>query len=112
MQLDSNNINIKLGLPSVRVFYGLLPITSINFVWFYLRLIVSFFFVSPLVFAVRSFQRLKLKLNPKVNITSDVKLPIPLVNYLLAKLTLLENKILLCKPFGSSLFVVAKKHVS
>ena len=70
------------------------------------------FFVSPLVFAVRSFQRLKLKLNPKVNIKSDVKLPIPLVNYLLAKLTLLENKILLSKPFGSSLFVVAKKHVS
>ena len=67
------------------------------------------FLVSPLVYAVRSIQRLRLKLNPNVAIKSDVELPAAPVNYLLEKLTLLENQILAHKPFGSSLFVVAKK---
>jgi len=58
---------------------------------------------------VRSIQRLRLKLNPNVAIKSDVELPAAPVNYLLEKLTLLENQILAHKPFGSSLFVVAKK---
>jgi SAM-dependent methyltransferase len=67
------------------------------------------FFVSPLVFAARSFQRFKLKRNPKIDIKSDIELPASPVNYLLTHLTLLENKVLPSKPFGSSLFVVAKK---
>ena len=67
------------------------------------------FFVSPLVFVARSIQRMMLKLNPDIEIKSDVEMPSRLVNYLLAKVTLLENNILSNKPFGSSLFVVAKK---
>ena len=67
------------------------------------------FLVSPLIYIARNFQRLKLKMNPGIQIKSDVELPSKWVNYLLKKVTLLENKIFPSKPFGSSLFVVAEK---
>ena len=67
------------------------------------------FFLSPVVFAVRSWQRLQLQTNPAVKIKSDIDLPPAWVNSLLYQITAAENRVLPWKPFGSSLFVVLRK---
>jgi SAM-dependent methyltransferase len=69
------------------------------------------FFLSPLVFIVRTLQRLKLKLNmvDLKNIKSDVKEEAPFLNSLFFALLKLEDKLIKNAPFGSSLFLVFKK---
>jgi SAM-dependent methyltransferase len=69
------------------------------------------FFLSPVIFITRFFQRIKLKINKNTKIESDIDLPSNIINNLLFKLTQIENKILYKKPFGSSLFLVLKKKV-
>jgi SAM-dependent methyltransferase len=66
------------------------------------------FLLSPLVYAVRLRQRMRLRRAPDVPVQSDVG-PVPRpVNALLRAATLAENRWLGWKPFGSSLFVVAR----
>lgn len=67
------------------------------------------FLLSPLIFGIRSFQRVKLSLGKKDNLKSDVK-PIPsLLNRFFYSITSFERKIPFSKPWGSSLFVVMQK---
>jgi SAM-dependent methyltransferase len=67
------------------------------------------FLLSPLIFGIRSFQRLKLSAGKKDNLRSDVK-PIPsLLNNFFYSITNFERKIPFSKPWGSSLFVVMQK---
>ncbi len=67
------------------------------------------FLLSPLVYCVRLSQRLKMRLNRKYEICSDTDLPKPWLNRILRSMTLLENRWLPLKPFGSSLYLVLKK---
>ena len=67
------------------------------------------FFLSPLIFFTRTFQRLKLKLKPDTEIVSDVEIPSNLINKTLKIITNLEFNLPFRKPFGSSIFVVLKK---
>jgi SAM-dependent methyltransferase len=67
------------------------------------------FILSPLIFGLRAAQRLKLQMFPGTSISSDVKMPHPLFNYLFYKATVLENKLPGNKPFGSSIFTVLQK---
>jgi len=66
------------------------------------------FFLSPFIFLVRSYQRIKLKMIKNVSINSDVSMPGKLINGLFYQLTKAEEKWPL-KPWGSSLFIVARK---
>lgn len=67
------------------------------------------FLLSPLIFGIRSFQRLKLSVGKKENLKSDVK-PIPSsLNNFFYSVTNLERKMPFSKPWGSSLFVVMQK---
>ncbi len=66
------------------------------------------FFLSPILFFVRTFQKIKLKFSKNVNITSDVDLPPAIINKIFYYLTQSES-ILPYKPWGSSLFIVARK---
>ncbi len=69
------------------------------------------FLLSPAIWLVRSMQRIRLKFNSSVVVSSDVKSENKITNALLFYLTGLENSILVRKPFGSSLFLVARaKH--
>jgi len=70
------------------------------------------FFLSPFIFFVRLFQRIYIKMNPSAPIHSDVVLPPMFVNHIFERITHLENRFLVKKPFGSSLFVVAQKMAS
>ena len=67
------------------------------------------FFLSPAVFVVRLRQRRKLKADPEAEVRSDIDLPPASINRMLAWMTGLENRCLPWKPFGSSLFIVARK---
>jgi SAM-dependent methyltransferase len=67
------------------------------------------FFLSPVIFITRFFQRIKLKINKNTKIESDLDLPSRRINNLLFKLTRFENTVFKNKPFGSSLFLVLKK---
>jgi SAM-dependent methyltransferase len=67
------------------------------------------FFLSPLIYLMRSLQRLKLK-NKEAEIKSDVYLPNTLLNSSLWELSRFEINHLSTAPFGSSLFVVYKKN--
>jgi SAM-dependent methyltransferase len=67
------------------------------------------FFLSPIIFITRFFQRIKLKINKNAKIESDIDLPPKEINNLLFKLTRIENAVFKNKPFGSSLFLVLKK---
>ncbi len=66
------------------------------------------FLLSPLLFLVRACQRVKLKIRKNVEITSDVSMPTSLLNKVFYCLTKAEEAIP-NKPWGSSLFIVAKK---
>lgn len=67
------------------------------------------FLLSPVIFSIRSFQRLKLSLGKKGNLKSDVK-PIPsLLNSFFYSITKSERKFPFAKPWGSSIFVVMQK---
>lgn len=67
------------------------------------------FLLSPLILGIRSYQRVKLFFNKKIQIKSDVRPIAPFLNTLFYKVTMLESKVLLSKPIGSSIFVVMEK---
>ena len=66
------------------------------------------FFLSPLIFAIRWSQRLRLRAGKK-DFVSDVKTPPAVLNSLFYGLTTLENRLLPVKPWGSSLLTVIQK---
>lgn len=66
------------------------------------------FLLSPFIFIIRTFQRIKLKLSKDVKISSDVHIPSNILNKLFYSITKAENRINF-KPWGSSLFIIAKK---
>jgi SAM-dependent methyltransferase len=67
------------------------------------------FLLSPLIFSVRLLQRIKTPFVRKGPVISDVKLPPFLLNKVFNKLTSWENTYIHRKPWGSSIFIVAKK---
>lgn len=67
------------------------------------------FFLSPLVLGVRIAQRFKMKSANQDVIESDVSVPIAPVNRFFESICWLEHKLFSSLPFGSSLFVVARK---
>jgi SAM-dependent methyltransferase len=67
------------------------------------------FLLSPLIFLVRTGQRIKLRMGLVKEIHSDIDLPVSWINRLLFRLNQFENRTFTQKPFGSSLFVVAQK---
>ncbi|MEM6321127.1 MAG: class I SAM-dependent methyltransferase [Bacteroidota bacterium] len=67
------------------------------------------FLLSPIIFAVRFGQRLKMRFFKNETITSDVALPSPTVNRLLYQITTFERQYLPWTPWGSSLLVVLEK---
>ena len=67
------------------------------------------FILSPLIFAVRLFQRCKLLFGGEKHYKSDVSLPHPLLNDLFYKITSFENKTTRTKAWGSSIFVTLVK---
>lgn len=67
------------------------------------------FLLSPLIYAKRLSQRIRLRHSSRVPVRSDIDLPPAAVNWLFESITKMENAFLSWKPFGSSLFVVARK---
>ena len=67
------------------------------------------FLLSPAVYSVRLWQRLRMKWTGNYEIRSDIDLPHPWINGVLEKITRVENRNLSSKPFGSSLYLVLKK---
>jgi SAM-dependent methyltransferase len=67
------------------------------------------FFLSSIIFFVRTLQRVKLIFKESKNITSDVKLPPRFLNNLFYKVTSWENDKWKIKPWGSSIFVTMRK---
>jgi len=67
------------------------------------------FLLAPLIYLVRLSQRVKLLLNPATVPRSDVRPLAAPLNKVLEKLTQYESSLLWQKPFGSSLFLVARK---
>ena len=67
------------------------------------------FFLSPLIIIIRFFQRIKLKLNPHSERTSDIEIPSPIINKFCYLLTKIENTLLPYKPIGSSIFIILRK---
>lgn len=63
------------------------------------------FLLSPAIYAVRKLQRMQGRVEAK----SDVKMPTSIVNKLLYGICKLEMKFFANAPFGSSMFIVAKK---
>ena len=70
------------------------------------------FLLSPMIYAVRLFQRIKMRWNPHYEITSDINLPVAPLNQIFLGLTLFENRVLPIKPFGSSLLLMGRKKQS
>jgi SAM-dependent methyltransferase len=67
------------------------------------------FLLAPIVLTVRTIQRLRLQRSSAAAVRSDLDLPPALLNEYLAAVSLLDNRLLPCKPFGSSLFVEVVK---
>lgn len=67
------------------------------------------FFLSPIIASIRLSQRVKMYFNKKIEIKSDIDMPPLYINKLISILLSVENKIPIKPPFGSSLFIVAKK---
>ena len=65
--------------------------------------------LSPGIYIVRLVQRIKMRMNPSFDLRSDIDLPKHWVNLLLTGITRFENRWVPTKPFGSSLFLVAKR---
>lgn len=70
------------------------------------------FLVSPLIFGVRLWQRIQIRTLSGFEVHSDVSLPASWVNNLLYQVTCCENAWLRRKPWGSSLFIVARSSTS
>jgi SAM-dependent methyltransferase len=67
------------------------------------------FFLSPALYLVRLAQRIRMKRTTSVEVRSDIDMPPTPINAVLGGLTRLENRIARVKPWGSSLFVVARR---
>jgi len=67
------------------------------------------FLLAPLVYARRLGQRMRLKYFEEIEVRSDVDAPPFPLNKIFEMVTRVENALLPWKPFGSSLFVVARK---
>ena len=67
------------------------------------------FFLSPIIFIARTYQRLCLKMKMFNKIESDVRMPNKYINYLLFKISLLEQYFYNKNKFGSSIFTILKK---
>lgn len=67
------------------------------------------FILSPPIFVVRMLQRLRLRIWPRTRIRSDIDLPPLAINSALENICRFENELIANKPFGSSLFFVARK---
>lgn len=67
------------------------------------------FLLSPAIYAARLAQRIRMRRNPQFEVRSDVEMPARLLNTAFRIATVAENRIMPWKPFGSSLFVVARK---
>lgn len=67
------------------------------------------FVLSLPIWVTRLIQRIKMKLNPDIEIKSDLNKQGKLLNSVLFYITNIENKIFSRKPFGSSLFLVMMK---
>jgi SAM-dependent methyltransferase len=67
------------------------------------------FFLSPIIYAVRLSQRVRMRRRPDFKMESDLSLPPSWLNQLFSGVTQLENALLPWKPFGSSLFLVGRK---
>ena len=67
------------------------------------------FLLSPLIFAVRTVQRLTASSKNVNSIVSDVKMPPAFLNNIFGTITAVENRLLPSKPWGSSLFVIIQK---
>ncbi len=66
-------------------------------------------FFSPFIYLIRLTQRIRLQRSRHVQVRSDIRLPPAPINCMMAMVARVENAVLPWKPFGSSLFVVAKK---
>ena len=69
------------------------------------------FLLSPLIYCVRLWQRMKMRLTRDFEIRSDIDLPSPWLNRILGTIIQSEDRWLRARPFGSSLFVVLKKNM-
>jgi SAM-dependent methyltransferase len=67
------------------------------------------FSLSPLIFFIRTFQRIKIRLFKIKNADSDVEVPNGFLNSLFYKVTLFENRFKGKLLWGSSVFAVLKK---
>ena len=67
------------------------------------------FFLSPVVFAARLWQRIRIRFDRNLEIESDIDLPPRLINQLLFRIVCFENAVFEKKPWGSSLFFVIRK---
>lgn len=67
------------------------------------------FLLSPMIYAVRLFQRIKMRVKQHYEIKSDVNLPLAPLNHIFLGLTLFENRVLPIKPFGSSLLLMGRR---
>ena len=66
------------------------------------------FVLSPLIYAARAAQRRRMRRNPGFEVQSDSSLPPRWINKALLAVVRAENRLLSRKPFGSSLFLVAR----
>lgn len=73
------------------------------------RIIYWPFLLSPLIFLTRLLQKIKGLFKKENSAVSDVKMPPSFINLFFYRMTMLENRLLAAKPWGSSLFVVIKK---
>ena len=67
------------------------------------------FLLSPVVFFVRSVQRVVLTVNKNIKIKSDIGMPLNWINNILIKICVWDVSHLKYRPFGSSIFLVLKK---
>lgn len=68
------------------------------------------FLISPFIYIVRLYQRIKLYLRPNSKIESDIKLPSKSINWLLYIICRFDQSFLRnVSPFGSSIFLVLRK---
>lgn len=67
------------------------------------------FFLSPVIYLSRLFQKISGRMNSKMEFKSDLQKENSLINFCCYYITKVENRILKAKPFGSSLFLVLSK---
>lgn len=67
------------------------------------------FLLSPVIYAKRLSQRIKMRRNRHFQIESDIDQPPEFLNRIFLELTLFENRMLARKPFGSSLLLMGRK---